>query len=227
MQGLYGDVIMEIDWSIGEVYKALEEVGIADNTIVIYSSDNGPWLQMGNHGGCADPLRLGKGNTFDGGHKVFCLMTWPDRIPAGSVVTDPVSSTDIFPTIAHIAGGHLPDRKIDGEDIYDLITGQRPKDYMHGPIYFYNGGLMAAVRHGDWKYHGVHPYFVTIIPGRDGFRGAAQKYFTTPSLYNLREDVGENNDIISEYPEIAEQLKAQMDAFETELKANKRKSVVY
>ena len=226
-QGMYGDVIMEIDWSIGEVYKALEEAGIADNTLVIYTSDNGPWLQMGNHGGCADPLRLGKGNVFDGGHKVFCLMTWPKRIAPGSVCTEPISSTDLFPTFAHISGGVLPDGAVDGEDIYDLLLGIQSASYRHGPIYFYAGARLCAVRDGDWKYHTDHAYHQTIIPGRDGFRGAGQRFYTQPVLYNLREDVGENRDVLSEHPEIGARLNAMMEALDKALKASKRRSYTY
>lgn len=226
-QGLYGDVMMEIDWSIGEVYKALEEAGIADNTWVILTSDNGPWLQMGNHGGCADPLRLGKGNTFDGGQRVFCLMTWPDVIPAGAVCPELASSIDFLPTLASVTGAKLPAHTIDGKNIYPLLSGKKGAVSPHEAIYFYGGNAPHAIRVGDWKLHMNHPYWQTIIPGRDGFRGAGQKYLTKPALYNLREDIGEEHNVIDQHPELAAKMKAMLLDFHKELKANVRKSMTY
>ena len=226
-QGMYGDVIMEIDWSIGEIYKTLKENKIDGNTLVIYTSDNGPWLQMGNHGGSADPLRLGKGNTFDGGQRVFCLMTWPRAIPPGSICPEPVSAIDFLPTFAHVAGGKLPDHKIDGMNIYSLLTAEKKVSSPHEAIYFYGGNTPHAIRVGNWKYHVKHPFWQTIIPGKDGFRGAGQKYTTQPALYNLSEDIGEQDNLIEEYPELAEKMRGMLFDFDKELKANKRKSAVY
>jgi arylsulfatase len=226
-QGLYGDVIMEIDWSIGKIYEALAENGIADRTIVIYTSDNGPWLQMGNHGGCAEPLRLGKGNTFDGGQRVFCLATFPGVIPAGSVCTEVVSTIDFMPTFACIAGGKLPERKIDGKDIFPLLSGQKDAVSPHEAFYFYGGNTPHAIRVGDWKYHLVHPYWQTIVPGRDGFRGSSQRFNTPAALFNLREDIGEEHNLIDQHPQQAAKMKKMLEAFDAELKANVRKNKQY
>lgn len=226
-RGMYGDVIMEIDWSIGEIYRALDENGIAGNTLVIYTSDNGPWLQMGNHGGSADPLALGKGNTFDGGQRVFCLMTWPRVIPPGSVCSEAVAAIDFLPTFAHVAGGKLPGNRIDGLNIYPLLAAGGNVVSPHEAVYFYGGGAPHAIRAGKWKYHTEHPFWQTIIPGKDGFRGAARKYATPPALYNLAGDAGEQDNLIEEYPEIAERLRQMLFDFDRELKANKRKSAVY
>lgn len=226
-QGMYGDVIMEIDWSIGEIYKALKENGIDDNTLVIYTSDNGPWLQMGNHGGSADPLSLGKGNTFDGGQRVFCLMTWPEVIPAGTVCSEMASAIDFLPTFAHIAGGKLPKNKIDGLNIYPLLAAEKNAVSPHDAIYFYGGSAPHAIRVGNWKYHVKHPYWQTIIPGKDGFRGSGQKYVMEPALYNLSEDIGEEVNLIVKNPEMAQKMQKMLSDFDKELKANKRKAAVY
>jgi len=226
-QGLYGDVIMEIDWSIGEIYKALAETGIADNTIVIYTSDNGPWLQMGNHGGCADPLRLGKGNTFDGGQRVFCIATWPGVIPAGSVCTEIASTIDFLPTFAHIAGGKLPERKIDGKDIYPLLSGEKDAVSPHEAFYFYSGNTPDAIRVGEWKFHLAHPYWQTVVAGRDGFRGTSQKLDTPEALFNLRDDIGEEENLIDRFPQQAAKMKKMLEEFDAGLKADARRSIRY
>ena len=226
-QGLYGDVIMEIDWSIGRIYEALAENGVADRTLVIYTSDNGPWLQMGNHGGCAEPLRLGKGNTFDGGQRVFCLATYPGVIPAGSVCTEVASTIDFMPTFARIAGGKMPERKIDGKDIYPLLSGQKDAVSPHEAFYFYGGNTPHAIRVGDWKYHVVHPYWETVVPGRDGFRGTAQRYNTPAALFNLCEDIGEEYNLIDQFPQQAAKMKKMLEEFDAELKSNARKNMQY
>ena len=226
-QGLYGDVIMEIDWSIGKIYEALHENGIADRTLVIYTSDNGPWLQMGNHGGCAEPLRLGKGNTFDGGQRVFCLATWSGVIPAGSVCTEIASTIDFMPTFARIAGGKLPERKIDGKDIYPLLSGKKDAVSPHEAFYFYGGNTPHAIRVGAWKYHVAHPYWQTVVPGRDGFRGSSQRFNTPAALFNLHEDIGEEHNLIDRFPQQAATMKKMLEEFDAELKSNARKSIQY
>jgi len=226
-QGMYGDVIMEIDWSIGEIYKALKENNIEDNTLVIYTSDNGPWLQMGNHGGSADPLSLGKGNTFDGGQRVFCLMTWPAVIPKGSICSEMVSAIDFLPTFAYIAGSDLPKNKIDGLNVYPLLTAEKNAVSPHEAIYFYGGNAPHAIRVGNWKYHLKHPFWQTIIPGKDGFRGSGQKYVLEPALYDLSEDIAEQNNLIKDNPELAQKMRKMLLDFDKELKENKRKAVVF
>jgi arylsulfatase len=226
-QGLYGDVIMEIDWSIGRIYEALAENGIADHTLVIYTSDNGPWLQMGNHGGCADPFRLGKGNTFEGGQRVFCLATWPGVIPAGSVCMEITSTIDMMPTFAHIAGGKLPERTIDGKNIYPLLSGQKDAVSPREAFYFYSGNTLHAIRVGDWKYHVTHPYGQTAVAGRDGFRGSTQRLITPAALFNLREDIREEHNLIDRFPERVANMKKMLEEFDLELKANIRRNVQY
>src|SRR5262249_21211738 len=120
-QGAYGDVIMEIDWSVGQILDALRRHNLEDNTIVIFTSDNGPWLSYGNHAGGAGPLREGKGTAWEGGVRVPCVMRWPGVIPAGRVQREPVMTIDILPTLTAIAGAKPPSRKIDGLDVRALL----------------------------------------------------------------------------------------------------------
>ncbi len=122
-QGMYGDVMMEIDWSVGEILKTLKECGIEDNTLVIFTTDNGPWLNYGNHGGSAGGLREGKGTPFKGGFRVPCIMKWPEVIPSGTICNQITGSIDILPTIAAIVGAGLPEKKIDGISVLPLLEG--------------------------------------------------------------------------------------------------------
>ena len=121
--GLFGDVVTEIDWSVGEVLDALEETGVADNTLILFTSDNGPWLSYGTHAGSAEPLREGKGTSFEGGFRVPAIMRWPGRIPAGTVCNELAATIDILPTFAALIGAELPSHTIDGKDIAPLMFG--------------------------------------------------------------------------------------------------------
>ena len=123
-QGLYGDVIMEIDWSVGQILSTLERLGIDEETLVIFTSDNGPWLPYGDHAGSAGPLREGKGTTFEGGQREPCIMRWPGKVPAGAVCSELATTMDIMPTMAKLTGASLPNRPIDGRDIWPLMSGQ-------------------------------------------------------------------------------------------------------
>jgi len=122
-RGLYGDVIMEIDWSVGQIVKALDHNGLTDNTIVIFTSDNGPWLSYGDHGGSAGPLREGKGTNWEGGVKEPFIIKYPDELTAGETYDTPVMSIDILPTIANLTGAKLPSLAIDGLDVLDILKG--------------------------------------------------------------------------------------------------------
>jgi arylsulfatase A len=153
-QGVFGDVIEEIDWSVGEILAALQRTGVDDETLVIFTSDNGPWLVHGNHAGSAYPLREGKGTTFDGGVREPCIMRWPGRIEPGSVCTEPAMTIDLLPTIASLIGAPLPDRKIDGLDITPLITGvPGATSPQEAYFFYYHGNSLEAVRSGRWKLH--------------------------------------------------------------------------
>jgi arylsulfatase A len=171
-RGLYADVIMELDWSVGEVMRALKRHGLDDNTLIIFTSDNGPWLLYGDHAGDAQPLREGKGTTFDGGMREPCIMRWPGKIPAGKTCREMAWSMDLLPTIARLAGTNAPaDRIIDGKDIWPLMSGRPGAKTPHEAYYYFWDRGLEAVRSGKWKLHLVHEYRHLAVPGRAGRPG--------------------------------------------------------
>ena len=209
--GLYGDVIMEIDWSVGEIFKALKKNGLDENTLVIFSSDNGPWLSYGNHAGSAGPFREGKGTNFEGGHREPCIMRWPGHLPANTVCKEPLVTIDIFPTLAHLIGAELPSHKIDGLDVWPVIAELPGAKNPHDAYYFYyNRNDLQAVRSGEWKLLFAHTSRTMHgqEPGKDGFPGKYRPLSVEHSLYNLSTDPGETKDVASEHPEVVKQLEA-------------------
>jgi arylsulfatase len=221
--GLYGDVIMEIDWSVGEVLRALERHGLADNTLVIFTSDNGPWLSYGTHAGSAGPLREGKGTAWEGGTRVPCLMRWPGHIPAGKVNDAFAMTIDLLPTVAGLVGADLPRRPIDGLDVWPLLTGRPDAQNPHeGYGLWYAQNELQAVVSGDgrWKLVLAHRY--RTLAGRDGGRdGVPAKYenaaVAAPSLYDLAGDVGETNDLAADHPAEVRRLLAFAEKCRSEL----------
>lgn len=207
-QGMYGDVISEIDWSAGEVMKALRKWGIEDNTLVIYASDNGPWLNFGNHAGSADPLREGKGTTFEGGIRVPCIMLWSGHIKENSVCTKMVAAMDVMPTVAEITGASLPKNKIDGVSILPLLKNKsnaNPRDH----FFFYYGGELRAVRKGRWKLFFPHisRSYQGVKSGKDGWPGELAVLKVELALYDLKNDIGEKKNVAAEHPHIVKDLK--------------------
>lgn len=222
-QGLYGDVIMEIDWSVGQLLGTLKRLGIDENTVVVFTSDNGPWLSYGNHAGSAGPLREGKGSTWDGGHRVPCIVRWPGAIPAGQVRDTMIGNFDFFPTLAALAGAELPqDRVIDGRDIRSVLAGPSG-DSPHEYLFFYLQGELQAVRKGPWKLHLPHEY--RSLAGEPGADGKPVRYVqkTTPlALYNLESDIAEAVDVSGAHPDIVAELQAAMTDFLARMEAEKR-----
>ncbi len=212
--GLYADVIREIDWSVGEILQALDDQKLDQQTLVIFSSDNGPWLTYGDHGGTAGPLREGKGTAWDGGVRVPCLMRWPGHIPAKRVCDEPAMTIDIFPTVARIAGTKLPERKIDGTDIWPLATGDGEAEALANrkPYFFYWNNELHAVRLGPWKLHFPHPYRSVEKPGAGGVPGKSVEKRTELELYDLVHDLGEQANVAADHPEIVSQLSKIADA---------------
>lgn len=208
-RGLYGDVIMEIDWSVGQILSTLQRLGLDEQTLVIFTSDNGPWLSYGDHGGCALPLREGKGTMFDGGCREACIMRWPGKIPAGSVCREVAATIDILPTVAGLLGVELPkDRIIDGKDIWPLMSGQPGAKSPHEAYYFYWGRELQAVRSGKWKLHFPHKYHTLVEPGRGGQPGQYRQANIELALFDLENDIGETTNLADKYPEVVERLKA-------------------
>jgi len=204
-RGIYGDVIMEIDWSVGELLKALKENEIDENTLVIFTSDNGPWLSYGEHSGSAYPLREGKQTTWEGGQRVPCIIRYLNKIPQNNVVNTPLMSIDILPTLAQLAEVPLPANKIDGKDIWDVLTLDT-QDSPHEAYYFYyNVNELQAVRYKDWKLY--YPRKYKTLSGREGGKDGlpvAYDFVTTDEnqLFDLSTDLREQHNIASEYPEV-------------------------
>jgi arylsulfatase A len=204
-RGIYGDVIEEIDYNVGRLMDRVKELGIEKNTIVIYTSDNGPWLGLGENSGCALPLFEGKFTRFEGGQRVPTLMKWPEQIPAGTTCTELASTIDLLPTLAQITGAALPTvEPLDGENILDLITAQQDAKTPHEFFFFGT----SAVRSGDWKYHSQEKYKVKET-ARD---------IQGPTLYNLKTDIGEATNVIHDYPEISGRLQKALTAHNASLK---------
>lgn len=211
-RGLFGDVISELDWSVGQVLKALKDNNLDEDTLVIFTCDNGPWLSYGDHAGSAGPLREGKGTAWDGGQREPCIMRWPGKIPPNLVQHQPAMTIDILPTIAKLIGAKLPDHKIDGKDIFPLMTNKDAKS-PHDYLLFYWGAHLHAIRSGPYKLHFPHGY--RTMAGRPGGTdGRPTRYSTGKTglaLYNLDKDIGEKNNIAEQHPEIVAKLKRYAD----------------
>ncbi len=213
-QGLYGDVMMEIDWGVGQILNVLDELGLSENTLVIFTSDNGPWLNYGNHAGSAGGLREGKGTTFEGGQRVPCLMRWKGKLPEGKVLSNLASAIDILPTLAEIAGVPLPGKRIDGVSLLPLLMGEADANPRETFLYYYRRNNLEAVRHGDWKLVFPHPgrTYVGFQPGTDGLPGRAMENFEhVGGLFDLRRDPGEQYNLLEFHPEMVEKLNKLAD----------------
>lgn len=217
-QGLYGDVMMEVDWSVGQVRKKLEELGLADNTMIIFTSDNGPWLSYGGHAGLTAGLREGKGTSWDGGIREPGIFVWPNHFPAGKVENQAAMTIDILPTLAEITGSKLPDLPIDGRSILPMLEGQEmePKPYYA----YYNRNELQAVIYGKWKM--VMPHSYRSIPEGTVMRndGIPVKYhmlnLEKAALFDLSSDPNETTDVAAANPEIV----AQMNQFAEQARAD-------
>jgi arylsulfatase A-like enzyme len=218
--GLFGDVMEEVDWSVGEVMKILRENKLEDNTIVIFTSDNGPWLTFGNHAGNTGGLREGKGTAWDGGLKVPCIMRWPGKITPGSVCNKLATTMDLLPTLVDICNAKLPANKIDGVNIRDLLSGKpntNPRDEF---AYYYDRNNLKAIRKGNWKL--VFPalsqtYNLPATIGKDGFPGKYGTDSVRLALFNLSTDPGEDRDVKDQNPDIVKQLSAIADKYRKEM----------
>lgn len=219
-QGLYGDVIMELDWSVGQVIKALKDNGLTDNTIIILTSDNGPRLNFGNNAGSTGGLNEGKATTFEGGQRVPSVMKWPGHIPEGSICNEMACAIDILPTLAKITGSALPNKKIDGVDILPLLMGEVNAVPRKSLYYYFKKNSLEAVREGSWKliFSHVGRNYEGFEPGADGFPGKIdERYQYNEGLYDLRRDPGERYNVEEYYPEIVVKLKTLADSARVDL----------
>ena len=204
-RGLYGDTIEEIDWSVGEIMKALRDNNLDENTLVIYTSDNGPWKLKGGRGGSAHPLRGFKFQTYEGGMRVPCIMYWKGKVPAGSSCDEIAATIDLLPTIAGLSGAELPnDRAIDGKDIWPLIAGKKGAQTPHEIYFFYKGNKLESARQGKWKLR------------RSG------KKSQSVELYDLASDISESKNLAKENAILVNEMIKKMNLFDEKLKKNQR-----
>ena len=204
-RGLYGDTIEEIDWSVGEIMKSLRDNNLDENTLVIYTSDNGPWKLKGGRGGSAHPLRGFKFQTYEGGMRVPCIMHWKGKVPAGSSCDEIAATIDLLPTIAGLSGAEMPnDRTIDGKDIWPLIAGKKGAQTPHEIYFFYKGNKLESARQGKWKLR------------RSG------KKSQPVELYDLASDISESKNIAKENEILVNEMINKMNLFDEKLKKNQR-----
>ena len=211
--------MMEIDWSVGQILGTIRTCGIEKETLVIFTSDNGPWLSYGNHAGSAKPLREGKATMFDGGCRVPTVMWWPGTIPADTRCDKPAMTIDLLPTIAHLIGAKLPERKIDGRDISPLLTSKAGDHFPEETYAFYFLGELQAVRRGRWKLHFPHRYRTLAgrPPGQDGSPVKYEFGDIGLELFDLSTDPGETKNVAAAHPEIVRQLQADGQKFREDL----------
>jgi arylsulfatase A-like enzyme len=213
--GLFGDAVAEIDSSVGQILDAIDGNGLDRTTLVLFASDNGPWLSYGNHGGSAGPLRDGKGTMFEGGHRVPCVMRWPGKIPAGTRCDELAVTFDLFPTIALLLGAEIAnDRKIDGKEIWPLMAGTPNATSPHDAFYCYYGRELRAIRDRRWKLH--FPHRSNTLAGRPGGRdGTPARYEQIEVghwLFDLKNDIGETTDVAADHPDVVDRLERHAEA---------------
>jgi len=236
-RGLYGDVVEELDWSVGEILTTLKRFSLDENTLVIFSSDNGPFLSYGEHAGSAKPFREGKLTTFEGGVRVPMIARWPGKVPAGTACDELATMLDILPTCARLLDVKLP-RSIDGREIVPLLCGEAKSP--HAAFYYYSGDELHAVRGGQWKLHFPHDYLTTAgEPGKggkpsnfgklqpvaieqSGIRGIASRHGYRVeklelSLFDLTADPGESKNIAADHPDVVEKLTALAEQARSDL----------
>ena len=229
-RGLYGDAVEELDWSVGEILTALKASDLDNDTLVLFLSDNGPFLSYGTHAGSAGPFREGKLTTFEGGVRVPFLARWPGTVPAGRVSDALVTGLDLLPTLATLIGADRPQAKIDGVDLSPLLLG-KPGATGRATFAYFSGSELHAVREGNWKLHVPHEYLtVNGPPGKDGkpanfermtpaaieesgIRGIASRHGYKVetiglSLFDLAADPGEARDVAAAHPDVVKRLTA-------------------
>lgn len=210
LRGLYGDVIEEIDWSVGQVLQTLRDLKLDQKTIVWFTSDNGPWLTFNDHGGSAGLLREGKGTTWDGGMREPSICWWPGTIPAGTECSELASTIDLLPTAAGLAGAELPEQKIDGRDIRPLLLGEPGAKSPHEAFFYYQTDQLQAVRSGPWKLFVPLPDFQRHPHFQKGKS-------SQPLLFNVETDIASQHNVATEHPDVVERLSKLADAARADL----------
>ena len=222
-RGLYGDVIEEIDWSVGQVMEALKRNGVEERTWVIFTSDNGPWLSYGNHAGSAYPLREGKGTCWEGGTREPCIMRWPGHIPAGTESRTMLMTIDLFPTIAKLIGAKPPEHALDGLDVWPIISGQPGAKNPHEAYWFYyEQNQLQSVVSGDGRWKLQLPHTYRTLGGKPGGRDGVpapyeQRKLEKAELYDLEKDISEETNIAESQADIVGRLEAEAEKARAEL----------
>ncbi|MGB5202965.1 sulfatase family protein [Eudoraea sp.] len=219
-RGLYGDVIMEIDWSVGQILNALKVNDLDENTVVIFTSDNGPWLSYGNHAGSALPFREGKGTAWEGGHREPFIIRYPNGLKGGRNIDTPVMAIDILPTLAEITGSALPDGIIDGKSVWKLLNGDSKESPQEAYYFYYRVNELHGVRYDKWKLYFPHNYRTMEgqQPGKDGLPGDyVYLDLKEIELYDLSVDLGETTNVAGKYPEVVEKIKQLADTMRNKL----------
>lgn len=218
--GLYGDVIMEIDWSVGQLLGALKRHGINRNTVVIFTSDNGPWLSYGNHAGSALPFREGKGTAWEGGHREPFILWYPGQLEEGRVLDTPVMAIDLLPTLAEITGSRLPELPIDGKSAWDLLRGESGESPQEAYFFYAGVNELQGVRYGRWKLYFPHSYRTMEgqQAGMDGLPGN-YRYVALDGirLYDVVADPGETTNLATVHPGVVEEIRELADGMRSRL----------
>ena len=203
-RGRYGDTIEEIDWSTGEILKALKDTGVDEHTLVLFTSDNGSQQKGSNY-----PLRGQKGQTWEGGQRVPCVVRWPGKIPEGSESSEILSTLDLLPTFAKLAGVSLPEKTIDGHDASNILLGEKKAKSKHEAFYYYQMDQLQCVRSGKWKLH------LALDSKKRNWGKPEEK--KPQQLFDLENDVGESTDVSSDQPEVVKRLLALAEKARAEL----------
>jgi arylsulfatase len=216
--GLFGDVIEELDWSVGQILDTLARLRLEERTLVLFASDNGPWLLYGNHAGSAGPWREGKATMFEGGVRVPCIARWPGHIPAGRECTELAATIDVLPTLAKLAGAELPPgRRLDGRDLGPLLRGEPGARTPHEAYWYFYDRSLHAIRSGPWKLHFPRPYPQPNPRGADGRPGQYTQRRIGRELFNLETDPGETRDVAGAHPDVVQRLEALAEVARAEL----------
>lgn len=214
---VYGDVIEEIDYNVGRLVQTLKAKGQFENTIIVYTSDNGPWLNFGNHAGTSGELRGGKFDVFEGGYRVPCVISWPNGIAPKTHIDQLVSTIDLLPTICAATGAKLPENKIDGVNVLDLLQNKPMPELEDRPFYYHKGDKLFGTRQGPWKYLAPSTFNAIHQPGEDGKSGVSTWEENHPeALYHLDTDLRELDNRLEDFPEKVTVLKNQMARFQQE-----------
>jgi arylsulfatase len=220
--GPFYDAVEETDWAVGQIAKTIQKLDIDKQTIIIFTSDNGPNILYGNYAGYAGGLKEGVNTIFEGGVRVPFIFRYPDRAPGGLVTNEFGSIIDILPTIADLTRCTLPTTKIDGVDLWPVLSNMEKLLRARKAYYYYLGDQLLGIRQGSWKFYMPHSYPSVTDPGKNGKPGKIRMMQTEMALYNLDEDPSETNNVYGDNRELVKRLQSMIEAYDKEMEQNKR-----